>query len=335
MVLALASGITTALSGGQVAKLKYGDIENVVIGTPRYVDMSYSTGNPSSKRSTREKLEGAADYLRRYSQWEIDKRSNKDLKEPSKSGVDENYVRVLRGQARAAFSANERTDLLEIARLARRFGFRPTIRGCREGWTVADELGRAGASAIITARDRRTKNEQLVREGGSSIENAAILHSSGVSVTIIPGSAGISLGGIVGRDLMALPVEAGFAVRGGLPESAAFAGITIEPARELGVDHRIGTLELGKDADMIITDGDVMHYQTFVQWAVVDGKVVYDKQAELYFAHIRPRPEATLAPESRLDAGETAEEEPEEEPEEGAGDGAEEAGAEEAGDGGL
>ena len=70
-----------------------GDIENVVIGTPRYVDMSYSTGNPSSKRSTREKLEGAADYLRRYSQWEIDKRSNKDLKEPSKSGVDENYVR--------------------------------------------------------------------------------------------------------------------------------------------------------------------------------------------------------------------------------------------------
>ena len=130
---------------------------------------------------------------------------------------------------------------------------------------------------------------------------------------------------------MALPVEAGFAVRGGLPESAAFAGITIEPARELGVDHRIGTLELGKDADMIITDGDVMHYQTFVQWAVVDGKVVYDKQAELYFAHIRPRPEATLAPESRLDAGETAEEEPEE----GAGDGAEEAGAEEAGDGGL
>ena len=335
MVLALASGITTALSGGQVAKLKYGDIENVVIGTPRYVDMSYSTGNPSSKRSTREKLEGAADYLRRYSQWEIDKRSNKDLKEPSKSGVDENYVRVLRGQARAAFSANERTDLLEIARLARRFGFRPTIRGCREGWTVADELGRAGAAAIITARDRRTKNEQLVREGGSSIENAAILHSSGVSVTIIPGSAGISLGGIVGRDLMALPVEAGFAVRGGLPESAAFAGITIEPARELGVDHRIGTLELDKDADMIITDGDVMHYQTFVQWAVVDGKVVYDKQAELYFAHIRPRPEATLAPESRLDAGETAEEEPEEEPEEGAGDGAEEAGAEEAGDGGL
>lgn len=305
MVLALGSGITTAFSGGQVAKLKAGDIEGVVIGGNPLTDLSYSTSNPGAKRSTREKFEAAAEYLRAYRQWEIDKRADKDLKEPSKSGIDENVVRILRGEARAAFSADDRTDLLEIARLAQRFGFRPTIRGCREGWVVADELGRAGASAILTARDRRTKDEQLVREGGSSIENAAILHRAGVAVTIIPGSPGISLGGIVGRDLMALPVEAGFAIRGGLPEEAAFAGITIEPARQLGVDHRIGTLEVGKDADMIVTDGDVLHYQTFVQWAVVDGKVVYDKQAELYFAHIRPRPDATLAPETRVDAGET------------------------------
>lgn len=309
MVLALGSGITTAFSGGQVAKLKAGEIEGVVIGGNPLTDLAYTTSNPAAKRSTREKFEKAAQYLRDYRQWEIDARTDKDLKEPSKSGIDENVVSVLRGEARAAFSADDRTDLLEIARLAQRFGFRPTIRGGREGWTVADELGRAGASVILTARDRRAKNEELVREGGSSIENAAILHRAGVAVTIVPGSPGISLGGIVGRDLMALPVEAGFAIRGGLPEEAAFAGITIEPARQLGVDHRIGTLEVGKDADMIVTDGDVLHYQTFVQWAVVDGKVVYDKQAELYFAHIRPRPDAALAPETRVDPGETPPEE--------------------------
>ena len=47
-----------------------------------------------------------------------------------------------------------------------------------------------------------------------------------------------------------------------------------------------------------------MHYQTFVQYAVVDGKQVYDKEAELWFAHIRPRTTPSLAPETRVDAGE-------------------------------
>ena len=63
---------------------------------------------------------------------------------------------------------------------------------------------------------------------------------------------------------------------------------------------------------MIVTDGDILHYQTFVQWAVVSGEVVYDKEAELFFAHIRPRPEGSLSPEERVDAGETADEEIEE-----------------------
>jgi imidazolonepropionase-like amidohydrolase len=153
-------------------------------------------------------------------------------------------------------------------------------------------------------RERRDKPEELQRAGGSSIENAAILHRSGVQVAIRPAGTGINLGGIVGRDIMHLPVEVGFAIRGGLPEEAGLAAMTIVPARMMGVAHRIGTLEVGKDCDLIVTDGDVLHYQTFVQWAVIDGDVVYDKQEELYFAHIRPRPETELAPEEKVDPGE-------------------------------
>jgi imidazolonepropionase-like amidohydrolase len=309
MILALAAGVTTARSGSEVAKLRAGHIDGLVLTSGVLPGLSYSKSNPSGKRTLRKKFEKAAQYLRDYAQWEIDKKKDKELKEPSDKGVDSAVLRYLRGEARPVFSASQRTDLLEIARLAQRFGFRPIINGCQEGWIVADELGRAGASAIITARDRRTKSEQLVRTGGSSIENAAILHRAGVSVTIIPASAGISLGGIVGRDLMHLTIEAGFAVRGGLSEKAALDGITIEPARLLGVESRVGSIEVGKDADLIITDGDILHYQTFVQWAVVSGEVVYDKEAELYFAHIRPRPENALSPEERLDAGEASEEE--------------------------
>ncbi len=309
LVLALGSGITTALTGNEVGKLKYGTLEGVQVKTNVFRYLSFSKSSPAGKRSLREKLAKAAKYRRAYAQYEIDKKKNKDLKEPSKKNVDSNLVSLLDGKWRPVFRANERTDLLEIAHLAQQYGFRPIIQGCREGWTVADELGRAGASAIITPRDRRPKSEQLVREGGSSIENAAILYRAGVSVAIIPGNVGISLGGIVGRDLMHLTVEAAFAVRGGLSDEAALAGLTIEPARLMGIDHRVGSLEVGKDADMIITDGDILHYKTFVQWTVIDGEIVYDKEAHLYFAHIRPRPDSSLAPEQRLDAGENPPEE--------------------------
>jgi hypothetical protein len=174
---------------------------------------------------------------------------------------------------------------------------------------VADELGRSGATVIITPRDRRSKNEVLVREGGSSIENAKILHASGVQVAVRSISSGNNtMGGIAGRDIIHLPISASFAMRGGLNEQAALESLTIVPARLTGVDHRIGTLEVGKDADCVVTDGNLLNYATFVQWAVVDGTMVYDKQAEMYYAHIRPRPESQLAPVVKVDPGEEVDE---------------------------
>jgi adenine deaminase len=125
----------------------------------------------------------------------------------------------------------------------------------------------------------------------------------------------VVLMGIAGRDILHLPIEAGFAVRGGLSERAALEAMTIVPARALGVDHRVGSLEVGKDCDLIVTDGDLLHYETFVQYAVVEGKLVYDKQEELFFAHIRPRSDAGLAPAERIDPGEEPAAEPAKEPE--------------------
>jgi imidazolonepropionase-like amidohydrolase len=304
MVLGLASGITATGVGSVSAKLKRGEIKGVVMRDKFLTTLAYATSNPSSKRSLNEKLAITAKYLRDYRDWESKKASNKDLKEPAKKGVDSGVLSVLKGETLARFNADSRDDLLAIARLAQQYGFRPVIDGCGEGWTVADELGRAGAYAVLTPRDRNDKSEALVRQGGSSIENAAILYSRGVQVAIVPASKGVDLGGIAGRDIMHLPIEADFAVRGGLPESAAIAAITIVPARILGVDHRIGTLEVGKDCDLLVMDGDLLHYQTLVQYTVVDGKQVYDKEAELWFAHIRPRTTASLAPETRVDPGE-------------------------------
>ena len=304
MVLGLASGITSTGVGSVAAKLKRGEIKGVVMRDKYSSTLTYSTSNPSSKRSLAEKFDATSKYLRDFREYEAKKASNKDLKEPAKKGVDSSVLSVLKGETLARFNANSREDLLGIARIAQKYGFRPVIDGCEEGWTVADELGRAGAFAVLTPRDRNDKSEALVRPGGSSIENAAILFAHGVQIAIIPATRGVDLGGIAGRDIIHLPIEADFAVRGGLPEAAAIAAITIVPARILGVDHRVGTLEVGKDCDLLVMDGDLLHYQTFVQYAIVDGKQVYDKEAELWFAHIRPRTTPSMAPEARTDKGE-------------------------------
>lgn len=304
MILGLATGITTTGVGNAAVKLKRFSIKDVVVRDRIFSVFSWSARNPAGRRSLREKFQSAAAYLRNYRDWEEKVKKDKELKEPQKKNVDTTVLAVLKGESTAKFNANERDDLLGIARLAQEFGFRPVIEGCVEGWTVADELGRAGAMAILTPRDRRPKDEALARDGGSSIENAAILHKSGVSVAVVPSTESVDLGGIVGRDIMALPIEADFAIRGGLPEDAALAAITTTSARILGVQHRVGSLEVGKDCDLIVVDKDLLHYEAFVQWTVIDGKVVYDKQKELYFAHIRPRAEAQPEPK-KLDKGET------------------------------
>jgi imidazolonepropionase-like amidohydrolase len=315
LVLALATGITTAEQSSAAIKLRRGEIDGVMMKEKNLATFSWGISKPSSTRGTREKFRMAAEYKRVWEAWNVlSEKKKKEQKEPKKpKGFDASAFKVLTGELLARFSANDREDLYGIARFAQEYGFRPVIFGCREGWTVADELGRAGAYAVVTPRDRSPKSELVVRAGGTSIENAAILHRSGVQVAIRPSNASFDLGGITGRDLLHLPVEAAFGVRGGLSEEAAFASISLVPARILGVDHRVGTLEVGKDLDAIVMNGDVLHYETFVEWAVVAGELVYDKQDEIFFAHIRPRaelpePVAEPAEEPEEDDGEAGDE---------------------------
>ncbi len=304
MTLALATGITTTGSGSSAVKLKRFSVDDMVLNEKMFATFSWSNRAPRNKKELRDKFRVTAEYLRQYRQWQKDVKEKKDLAEPSKKGVDNSCLSVLMGEQTAKFVSQDRDELLGIAQLAQEFGFRPLIEGAQEGWTVADDLGRAGASVILTPRDRRPKDEQQAREGGTSIENAAKLYRAGVSVAIVPRVEGVDLGGIVGRDIIHLPIEVDFAVRGGLPEQAAIDSMTIVPARMLGVSHRVGSLEVGKDCDLIVTDGDILHYATFVQWAVVDGRQVYDKEKELFYAGIRPRP-VVEAQAHKLDKGET------------------------------
>ena len=298
MVLALAGGVTTVVSGTATAKLTYGSIEDMTLVENPWVPLTYSTRSASGKRTLRADLDKVRKYLSEKRDYDRRKaRGEEDLEEPDgkfvASGKYANFRKLLEGERPAHFRRVADTgDLLAICRLCRDYGIRAIIETPPSAWTVAAEIGRAGGQVILNPLARRDPDTRSSRPSGWTIENAAKLYDHGVPVAITAPSGGVSLGGQTGRDIMTVPLAAAFAVRGGLPEDVALAAITIEPARLLGVEDRIGSIEVGKDADLILVDGDLLHYETMVQWTLVNGKVVYDKSKESLFNHIRPREDA-------------------------------------------
>ncbi|MFH2001950.1 MAG: amidohydrolase family protein [Planctomycetota bacterium] len=293
MVLGLAGGLTTVVTGTTAAKLTYGTTENMILKRNVFTSLNYTRNQPMQRQEMWNDFRLVEQYLRDLDAYETSKSMGlKDLKEPDKKQIKgklENYLKLMTGEATALVNAATSQQILDVCELAQAFGFKLVINNAFESWIVSGEIGRAGAQVILIPRQKADPDESKSRPTGSNIETARILYDHGVNFTLLPERTGISLGGITGRDLLTLPMEAAFAVRGGLPAKAAIEAITINAARMLGLDKRIGSIEKGKDADLIVCDGDLLHYNTLVQWTVVNGRVAYDKEKETLFSHIRPR----------------------------------------------
>lgn len=306
LTLALAAGITTAETSNTAAKLTLGSVEDMVVKRDLFQSVSYHSSNPDGKRRLREQLDRLVQYRRDVAAFEEAKRrGDENAKEPDRQWIRGEYERLQRlldGEAVALVDANSAWDLLQLCELAERYGIRIVARGAREAWTVADRISRAGIACILTPRDADEPDDRLNRPTGSHIENAARLHAAGVRVAFIPAGGyfgpgyQISLGGLAGRDLLHYSLEAAFAVRGGLSEDAAIRALTIDAARILGIEERVGSIEAGKDADFAITDGNPLSYMTMTRWTVVNGRVVYDKAKETLFDHIRPAGDRNAPP---------------------------------------
>ena len=99
------------------------------------------------------------------------------------------------------------------------------------------------------------------------LENPGILSESGLT---------ISLTADTGSQTAILPATIGILMRYGLSEQAAFEGITINPAKTLKLDHRVGSLEVGKDADIAIFDGHPFSSLSLCRMTIIDGKIVHN-----------------------------------------------------------
>ncbi|MCP4092967.1 MAG: amidohydrolase family protein [Planctomycetes bacterium] len=293
--LGLAGGLTIVQTGNAMAKLARGTLDGVLVGQTGWVNLGYSSTSPGGRRQLRESMRKVRDYMREVRSWETDKAMGEDVgEEPSSKGINGGHLALLQGKAMARFNANSLKDLLSVCDFLEEYPMQSVIFGGQEAWACAGRLGRVGAQMVITPRAKAWADQTLNAPSGWSIENAKILWEHGVPFSILPQERWITTGGLAGRDMLTLPMEAAFAIRGGLPQDAALRALTLDAAKILGVEDLVGSVEPGKDADLIICDGDLFHYRTFVQWSVVNGKMVYDKEAAPYFAHIRPRQVASF-----------------------------------------
>lgn len=289
---ALSAGLTTLVTQNTAAKVTFGTVEDITIKRNLFENVRFRSNDPSGKRRLRDGFEKARAYLRSVRNFEIEKARNPEAKAPDdkdvKSGDAALALRLIKGEATGLVDADRLYDLIQICELAEEFGGKFVIRGAMEGWVIAPRLARAGIACIVTPRTRQDADTRLLRPNGGTIENAAILHNHGVQVAIIPSLPGIGFGGLGGRDLLQLNLEASFAVRGGLSEDFALRAITLDAAKILGIDDRVGSIQEGKDADLIIADGDMLHYMTMSRWTVVNGRIMYDKAKDTLLNHIRP-----------------------------------------------
>lgn len=293
--LANAAGITTAVVGNSAAKASYGSLDGMLLRKDLFIDIRYRSA--SDRRTLRESLQNVRKYLRDKEAYDSRKAAGDENAKPPAdapvTGGNAKYLQLIKKEKAAVVSADSRRYLIALCELAEEFGIRIVIRGAMEGWTLPDRLGRAGISVISMPRRLSSRDDRLNQPHGGNIENAAILHRHGVEVGVTSSSPMISLGGLAGRDLQHLAMEAAYAVRGGMSERSAIESITLTAARIHGIDDRVGSIEVGKDADFIICSGPLLDFYTAVEWTVVNGRIVYDKQEETLFAHIRPRTPTT------------------------------------------
>jgi imidazolonepropionase-like amidohydrolase len=307
--LALAGGITSAYvepnspgggvfggapppsAPGAVIKMSYGSLEGMLVSEPAGISLAaWIHGSPSERyelRDTLVKARGQLEKERDYEKRRSENRLKPDEKAPRATGIVETYVRLLKGELTARIPASHADEIRRAIDLVNEFHIKAVLTDLIEGWTMAEEIGRARAYGLLEPRGKEHAPRNSPRPAGSSIEQAAILRKAGVKFSLLPPNANVGTGGTAGRDLMTLPLEAAFAIRGGLDEKTALEAITITAAEICGVDHRVGSLEEGKDADVVVLDGDPFDYRTFVDLTFVNGKLLYEKSKSPYFSHLK------------------------------------------------
>lgn len=278
--LALQGGVTSACTGPGSAnvvggtfvaiKLSGKRVDKMIIKNPLAMKCAFGENpkrcygqglkkSPTTRMATAALLRELLFKARNYMQ---DKDAGKN---PAFDMKLEAMIPVMRGEIPLKAHAHRADDILTSIRIAKEFGVKLTLDHCTDGAIIADELAQEGYSAFVGPS---LGGKSKIELQNKSFTTPAILHAAGVPISIITDAPVIPL--------QYLPMCAGLAVNAGLDEETAWRAITINPAVQTGIGDRVGSLEPGKDADVVIwTANPLTTVGAESCVTIVDGKVVY------------------------------------------------------------
>jgi imidazolonepropionase-like amidohydrolase len=293
--MAVAGGVTTAnimpgsgnVIGGQTLYVK---LRGPSVEAMRIADMKVLGGlkmangeNPKNFNFTRNKMPPgtrmklaamqreqfvkAREYQQKWAAYRKAVAAGKEAPPPDTDIGLEPLVEVLERRRTVHFHSHRADDLMTTIRLADEFGFELVIQHGTEGYRIADELARRKIPVSLTLVDSPGGKMETA---GLLEENAAVLSHAGVPLAI-------NTDDFITESRFFLRTGA-IAVRGGLTEDEALRAQTINPARMMHLEDRLGSLEAGRDADFVVLSGPTYSVYTHVLQTYIDGVKVFDRE---------------------------------------------------------
>lgn len=188
------------------------------------------------------------------------------LKMPAYDMKLEAMIPVIRKELPMKCHAHRADDILTVLRIAKEFDINITLDHCTDGEIIKKQVKASGFPAIVgPSLTHKTKFELA----NKSFKTPKVLQEEGVLIAITTDSP------VIPQEY--LPLCAALAMKEGLEEIEALKAITINPAKILGLEDRVGSIEEGKDGDMIICSSFILDTQNVVDYTIINGKIAYQK----------------------------------------------------------
>jgi imidazolonepropionase-like amidohydrolase len=209
----------------------------------------------------RELLDDTKTYIRRRADFE------RNQSRPFVAGRNdlEAMIPVVEGRQTIAIEANRASDIEMALQIAREYSLKMMIVGGEEAWMVAPKLAAANVPVLIGAMNNIPLSFSTL---GARQENAGLLRAAGVSVALI----GNGPGGENNFNVRNIRQEAGNAVAYGLPWNDALRAVTLAPAEMFGVADRVGSLQAGREANVVVWSGDPFEFSSLAEHVFVRGR---------------------------------------------------------------
>ena len=209
----------------------------------------------------REQLYKAKRYMEDMAEYEATKGTDDEVSKPDYDIKCEALIPLLKKEIKAHFHCHRADDIFTAIRLAKEFDLDYVLIHATDGSVIAKELGEEKASCVVGPLFCDRCKPELRNQ---TIETAAKLTEQGAEVAICTDHPE--------NPIQYLPVTAGLAVRGGMSETDAIKAITINPAKICGIENRVGSIEIGKDADFVLFKGSPFDITAAPEAVFMDGK---------------------------------------------------------------